>query len=123
MDAFLRKLTKERDNANPPFNLITRLLAMVKRQRARLTVVLPAWEVQPWWPLLAEMLIAPPDSSSSPVRHFLAGTPGERTSDGGPTIDGHRGDDIRRALLHRGFPDAVARAMSAKWCNIHTIRG
>ena len=54
-----KKLTKEeRAYANPPFNLITRLLAMVKRQRARLTVVLPAWEAQPWWPLLAEMLIA-----------------------------------------------------------------
>ena len=63
------------------------------------------------------------DSSSSPARHVLAGTPGERTSDGGPTMDSHRGDDIRRALLHRGFPDAVASAMSDKWDNIHTIRG
>ena len=64
-----------------------------------------------------------PDSPSSPARHVLAVTPGERTSDGGPAMDGHRGDDSRHALLHRGFPDAVARAMSDKWENIHTIRG
>ena len=43
VDAFRQDLRKERAYANPPFNLITRLLAMVKRQRARLTVVLPAW--------------------------------------------------------------------------------
>ena len=64
-----------------------------------------------------------PNSPSSPARHVLAGTPGGRTSDGGPAMDGHRDDDIRRALFHRGFPHAVARAMSNKWDNIHTIRG
>ena len=39
MDAFRHVLMKERAYANPPFNLITRLLAMVKRQRTRLVLV------------------------------------------------------------------------------------
>ena len=46
---------------------------MAKRQRARLTVVLPAWEAQPWWPLLAEMLIAPSIRLPRRLDTFLPG--------------------------------------------------
>jgi len=84
VDAFRQKLTKERAYANPPFNLITRLLAMVKRQRARLTVVLPAWEAQPWWPLLAEMLIAPPIRLPRRLDTFLPGHLGNKLPMGAP---------------------------------------
>ena len=84
VDAFRQDLRKERAYANPPFNLITRLLAMVKRQRARLTVVLPAWEAQPWWPLLAEMLVAPPIRFPHGLDTFLPGHLGNELPMGPP---------------------------------------
>ena len=60
VDALQQDYTKERAWANPPFNLIGRFLARIKRQRATAVVVVPAWPTQPWWPLLAEMLTAEP---------------------------------------------------------------
>ena len=73
VDAFAQDLRKERAYGNPPFNLIARLLAMVKRQRATMTAVLPAWEAQPWWPLLAEMLTSPPIRLPRRLDTFLPG--------------------------------------------------
>lgn len=84
VDAFLQDLSKERAYANPPFNLIARLLAMTKRQRATLTVVLPAWESQPWWPLLAEMLVAPPVLLPHRLDTFLPGHLGNELPMGPP---------------------------------------
>jgi hypothetical protein len=84
VDAFRQDLRRERAYANPPFTVITRLLAMVKRQRARLTVVLPAWESQPWWPLLAEMLVAPPIRLPRRLDTFLPGHLGNEVPMGAP---------------------------------------
>jgi hypothetical protein len=84
VDAFRQDLRKERAYANPPFNLITRLLALVKRQRASLTVVLPAWEAQPWWPMLAEMLVAPPIRLPHRLDTFLPGHLGNELPMGAP---------------------------------------
>ena len=84
VDAFRQDIRKERAYANPPFNLITRLLAMVKRQRASLTVVLPAWEAQPWWPMLAEMLVAPLIRLPHRLDTFLPGHLGNELPMGAP---------------------------------------
>jgi hypothetical protein len=83
-DAFTMDLRNENGYANPPFNLIGRLLAMVKRQRATLTIVLPAWEAQPWWPLLAEMLVQPPVLLPRRLDTFLPGHLGNELPMGPP---------------------------------------
>jgi hypothetical protein len=49
--------------ANPPFILIPKLLATVKREKAQLVLVAPVWPSQPWWPLLMGMVINPPPLS------------------------------------------------------------
>jgi len=83
-DAFTMDLCNERGYANPPFNLIGRLLAMVKRQRATITIVVPAWEAQPWWPLLAEMLVQPPVLLPRRLDTFLPGHLGNELPMGPP---------------------------------------
>ena len=86
VDAFRQKITKERAYTNPPFDLITRLLGMVKRQRARLPVVPPAWEAQPRWPLLAELLITPPIRLPRRFDTFLPGHLGNDLPMGVPRL-------------------------------------
>jgi hypothetical protein len=110
VDAFRQDLRKERAYANPPFNLITRLLAMVKRQRTRLTVVLPAWEAQPWWPLLAEMLIAPPIRLPHGLDTFLPGHLGNELPMGAP-----RWTAIAATIS--GAPSATA-AFRSRWLEL-----
>ena len=39
----------------PPFSLIAKCLAKIKRDRANVVFVCPAWPTQPWFPLLLEM--------------------------------------------------------------------
>ena len=47
--------------ANPPYIMIGRLLAKIRRERATNVVVLaPFWESAPWWPLLRELLVDRP---------------------------------------------------------------
>ena len=41
--------------AFPPFSLIPRCLAKVKREQADLVLLCPLWQSQPWFPLLLEM--------------------------------------------------------------------
>ena len=84
VDAFRQDLRHERAYTNPPFNLIGRLLAQARRQRATLTVVLPAWEAQAWWPLLGEMLIAPPVLLPRRLDTFLPGHLGNEVPMGPP---------------------------------------
>ena len=56
VDAFSRPLPRGLlVYANPPFALIGRLLAKVRREKARLILVAPVWPAQPWWPDLLEM--------------------------------------------------------------------
>lgn len=61
VDAFSRPIPSHlRVYANPPFILIPRLLAKVRREKARLTLVAPVWPSQPWWPSLTRMIATPP---------------------------------------------------------------
>lgn len=43
--------------AHPPFALVGRLLAKLSSERCEMTILLPHWPSQPWWPLVAAMLI------------------------------------------------------------------
>jgi hypothetical protein len=49
----------------PPFSLIGRILAKAVRERATLTLALPLWPAQPWWPVCLSLatrwpLLLPP---------------------------------------------------------------
>ena len=60
VDAFSRPIpSSRRVFANPPFILIPRLLAKVKREKAQLVLLAPVWRSQPWWPVLIGMLTPP----------------------------------------------------------------
>lgn len=60
-DAFSRPLPKGLAiYANPPFAVLGRFLAKVKREKAEAVVVAPVWTSQPWWPVLTEMMVGRP---------------------------------------------------------------
>ena len=46
--------------AFPPWRLVHRVLATVKSSSADMILIAPYWPNQPWFPLLLEMLVAPP---------------------------------------------------------------
>ena len=56
-DAFLQTWTGLKGYANPPWNLIGRVLAQVQRQQARVVLVAPVWRGQPWFPVILRMLV------------------------------------------------------------------
>lgn len=59
-DAFTLDWTQFRGYANPPWNLVGRVLAQVREQKAQLVLVAPVWKSQVWYPTLLEMLIREP---------------------------------------------------------------
>ena len=46
--------------ANPPWNLVGRVLSMVEHQEASLILVAPIWPSQPWYPKLLSQLVEIP---------------------------------------------------------------
>ena len=61
VDAFSRPLPQGLSAyAFPPFILLGRLLAKVRREKARVVLVAPVWVNQPWWPLLMSLRQGPP---------------------------------------------------------------
>ena len=56
-DAFLQDWTTWRGYANPPWNLIPRVLRKTQDQQAEVVLVAPVWKAQPWYALLLAMLI------------------------------------------------------------------
>ena len=60
-DAFLQPWRGLKAYANPPWNLVGKVLSQVEEQRADLVVlVAPVWPSQPWYPSLLNLLVAPP---------------------------------------------------------------
>ena len=60
VDAFTLDWTQFKGYANPPWNLVGRVLAQVRNQKAELVLVAPVWKSQVWYPTLLEMLIREP---------------------------------------------------------------
>jgi len=59
-DAFLQDWTARKCYANPPWNLVGRVLALVQSQQVQVVLVAPVWKAQPWFPTLLNMLIDHP---------------------------------------------------------------
>lgn len=59
-DAFLQNWEVISGYANPPWNLIGRVLSTVEDQRSRTILVAPIWPSQAWYPSLLKLLVAPP---------------------------------------------------------------
>lgn len=59
-DAFAMDWSKRKAYANPPWNLIGRVLAQCRRQQAELVLIAPTWKGQPWYPTLLEMVTRTP---------------------------------------------------------------
>ena len=59
-DAFTLDWTQFQGYANPPWNLIGRVLSHVRNQKAQVTLVAPIWRSQIWYPTLLEMAIQIP---------------------------------------------------------------
>ena len=56
-DAFLQDWTMVKGFANPPWNLIPRVLVKAQCQGADLILVAPVWKTQPWYPFLLSILV------------------------------------------------------------------
>ena len=59
-DTFLQQWNKKNFWANPPWILIPRILSKVVREKTTMTLLVPFWESAPWFPMLLDLLIAPP---------------------------------------------------------------
>ena len=57
IDAFSFEWTMEGLYCFPPFSLISRVLRKVDQDRATITLIVPLWRTQVWFPLLMRMLI------------------------------------------------------------------
>ncbi|CAG2251239.1 unnamed protein product [Mytilus edulis] len=59
-----RRISDAMDNNKrlplPPFSMIGRCLSKSRKDKATLLVIAPAWQAQPWYPMLLEMLIQDP---------------------------------------------------------------
>ena len=80
-DAFCQNWVGMKVYANPPWNLISRVLAKTQTQGADLTLVAPEWKAQPWYAVLLSMLVdwprllpaqSIPTSASIPIQPKLA---------------------------------------------------
>ena len=60
VNAFHKQWTNFSFYAFPPFCIIQKVLEKVQEDKATGLLVVPHWPAQPWWPYLANMLIAPP---------------------------------------------------------------
>lgn len=49
-DAFTQIWTHENNWINPPWDLISSVIAKLRRERASATLVVPVWTTAPWWP-------------------------------------------------------------------------
>ena len=63
MDAFLQDWSLIKGYANPPWNLVGKVLTKVQDQAAYLALVAPIWPSQPWYPKLLGLLL-----SATPLR-------------------------------------------------------
>jgi len=79
VDAFRQPWKRIKGWANPPFNLIGRVLSKVKKEKANLTLVAPIWPAQSWFPILLEMLSAEPIMLPDREDLFLPGFLGSET--------------------------------------------
>ena len=59
-DAFLQDWRGLKAYANPPWNLVGRVLSKVEEQEAELVLVAPIWPSQPWYPKLLSLLVSVP---------------------------------------------------------------
>ena len=55
-DALQQDWTALNGFANPPFALISRVLAKAAQEKATITLVAPFWQSRPWFPTLMEMI-------------------------------------------------------------------
>ena len=56
-DAFLQDWTTIKGFANPPWNLIPRVLLKTQTQGVNVILVAPVWKTQPWYPLLLSLVV------------------------------------------------------------------
>ena len=55
-NTFILNWVEFKGYANPPWNLITRVLTQTRIQQVRLVLMAPVWRAQPWYPILLEMI-------------------------------------------------------------------
>ncbi len=57
VDAIKHLHRRENGYANPPFAVIGLVLQKLKTSKQSLTMVVPAWPAQHWWPMLLELMV------------------------------------------------------------------
>ena len=84
--------------AFPPFSLIGRVLIKVRKEKARLILVTPLWQAQPWYATLLQMSI------KDPVQRFVKTPIRSNTSSSNKQISSVRGlDGFREHLAAEGM--------------------
>jgi hypothetical protein len=115
VDALQNLGKPENGYANPPFSLIGKILQKIRKTGRDLTLIVPAWPSQHWWPLLLELLsdtplILPqvPDLFSPPER--VGALPSA-----GPGLGSFRMQDIGQVLQAQGISQEVIQTLCHRW--------
>ncbi len=76
LDAFSLNWRGRSGYVFPPFSIIPRCLAKIRREEATIILICPVWTSQPWFPLLLELACDVP-RILPPGRHLLSSPSGE----------------------------------------------
>ena len=60
IDAFKQSRKNQKALANPPFNLIGKVLSKVQQEKASITLITPLWPTQHWFPVVMKLAVTWP---------------------------------------------------------------
>ena len=111
VDAFNHDWSQTRGFANPPWYLIPRCLAQLKRQKARIVLITPLWNTQPWYPILLELLaqMATPADRSCEMPNSTGVC--NESKDTRPNCMTH----LRESFASRGLSSEAAGILLSSW--------
>ena len=114
-DAFMMPWGTLQGYMFPPFCLIGRCLAKIKKEEAKVVVVAPTWQAQPWFPQLLTMLVEPP-VLLPPVKKLSRVPKGVATSTAGdkqPHVSGV--ESVWQRGRQQGLSEGAATLVTKAW--------
>ena len=84
----------------PPFSLVGRVLAKVRRDSAEAIIVVPDWPTQTWYPQVKSMAISPPLALDPHSTNFAAPTPTITHTSTQQEVETTGSEDTRKTTLN-----------------------
>ena len=105
-DAFLQDWTIMKGFANPPWNLVPRVLTKTQAQGADVILIAPVWKTQPWYPLLLSLIVDWPRLLPPPETQYRVSTHNAPIS---------RLEHLREGLSNQGLSGQATDLIINSW--------